>query len=166
MEILKLLNPQIIVAQIVCFFLVLLLLKKFLWKPVFQVLEDRRGRVQAELKEVENAKIDVAKLKGEYQASLAKIDEAAQVRLKEVERIGETRSREMREQARQDADRIIEDSRKEVRFEIIKARETLRNEVVGMVMGVTEKMIQEKLTFDGDKKIIEGMLKEMDKSDA
>jgi len=166
MEILKLLNPQMMLAQVVCFFLVLVLLKKFLWKPVFNALEDRRARVLAELKAVEDAKADVAKLKSDYAASLARIDEKAQERLQEITQIGEVKTREMRELARQDAERIIEDARKEIGFDIIKARETLRSEMVSMIVEVTEKMIEEKLTFDQDKKLIEGMLTEMDKADA
>ena len=166
MDVLKLLDPKLVIAQIVCFFLVFLLLKKFLWKSTFDILEDRRKRVQSELKAIEDAKASVAKLKNDYAVSLAKIDEVAQERLKEVERQGEIRSREMKEHARVEADRIIDDARKEIQFDIIKARAALRDEMVGMVIEVTEKMIQEKLTFAGDKKIIEDMLKDMDKADA
>lgn len=166
MEILKLLNFQMVIAQIVCFFLVLFLLKKFLWKPVFTVMEDRRDRVQAELKSVEDAKLDVLKLKNDYAVSLARIDETAREKMKDIEKQAEVRSHELKEKARADADHIIEDSRKEIRFEMTKAREALRNDVVEMVMTVTEKMIMEKLTFDSDKKLVEGMLTEMDKTDA
>ncbi len=155
-----------VIAQMVCFFLVLFLLKKFLWKPVFSVMEERRSRVQAELKAVEDAKLDVLKLKNDYAASLARIDETAQEKMKVIERQAEASAHELKEKARAEADHIIEDSRKEIRFEMTKAREALRNDVVDMVMTVTEKMILEKLTFDQDKKIIEGMLTEMDKVDA
>jgi len=166
MEILKLLDPQMVIAQMACFFLVIFLLKKFLWKPVFLVLEERQKRVQSELKAVEDAKNDVLKLKSDYAASLAKIDETARERMKEVRRLGEVQVHEMKDKARLDADRIIEDSRKEIRYEMVKAKEALRNDVVNMVVSVTEKMIQEKLTFDEDKKIIEGMLNDMDTMDA
>lgn len=166
MALLSMINFQMVVAQIICFVLVFVLLKLFLWKPVFAVLEERRSRVQAELKAVDDAKLEVLKLKNDYAASLARIDETAQAKMKEIERQSEARSRELKDKARQEADHIIEDSRKEIRFEMTKAREALRNDVVEMVMTVTEKMILEKLTFDQDKKIIEGMLTEMDKADA
>jgi len=166
MEILKLINIQMVIAQIVCFFLVLFLLKKFLWKPVFSVLEDRKNKIQEELQAISDAKADVLKLKNDYAASLARIDETAKLKVREGEQQGEARAKEIKEKARLDADHIIEDSRKEILFEITKAREAMRSDVVDMVITVTEKMIQEKLTFASDKKIIEGMLKEMDKADA
>ena len=166
MEILKLINFQMVITQMVCFFLVLFLLKKFLWKPVFTVLEERRNKIQEELKSISDAKADVLKLKNDYAASLAGIDETARLKIREGEQRGEVRAKEIKEKARLDADHIIEDSRKEIRFELTKARSAMRNDVVEMVISITEKMIQEKLTFDSDKKIIEGMLKEMDKADA
>jgi F-type H+-transporting ATPase subunit b len=166
MEILKLINFQMVLAQTICFLLVLFLLKKFLWKPVFAVLEERKTRIQDELKSISDAKADVLKLKKEYSDSLLAIDETARLKVRAGEQLGEAHARDIKEKARLDADRIIEDSRKEIRFEINKAREALRTDVVGMVITATEQMIQEKLSFDSDKKIIEGMLKEMDKVDA
>lgn len=166
MEILKLINFQMVLAQILCFFLVFLLLRKFLWKPVFATLEDRRNKVAADLKAVEDAKSDVLKLKGEYAASLAKIDETAQQKMRDIERQSEVKARELKDKARQEADFIIEDARKEIRYEMTKARERLRKDMVDMVVETTEKMIQEKLTFDQDKKIIEEMLNDMDRADA
>ncbi len=166
MDILKLINFQMVLAQVVCFFLVLLLLRHFLWKPVFSVLEERRAKVKADLKAVEDAKQEVLKLKNDYAASLAKIDETAQQKMRDIERQSEMRSKELKDKARLEADAIIEDSRKEIRFEMSKAKEALRNDVVNMVITVTERMIQEKLTFDSDKKIIESMLTEMDVADA
>jgi len=106
MAILNLINFQMVVAQIVCFFLVLFLLKKFLWKPAFAVLEDRRARVHAELKAVDDAKLEVMKLKNEYAASLARIEETAQQKMKEIERQAEAHSRELKDRARAEADHI------------------------------------------------------------
>jgi len=165
MELLKLISTNMIVAQMVCFFLVLWVLKKFLWRPVFAILEERRKRVDAEFKAIETTKSDVAKLRGEYEAFLAKVDELAQKRIKEGEARGEVKGQEIREKARQEAERIVEDARKEIQFEFTKTREVLKTEIVEMVIKVTEEMLQEKLTYENDRKIVERMLTEMEKAD-
>lgn len=164
MELFKLLNANIVVTQIACFFLVLWLLKKFLWKPVFSVLEERRARIDAELKTIDTAKADVSKLKGEYEAFLSRVEELAQQRIKEAEHQGEGKARDIREHARQEAERIVEDARKEIHFELAKARDILKADIVEMVIKVTERMIQEKLTFENDGKLIEKTLTELEKS--
>lgn len=163
MELLKLLNANLVVAQIICFFLVLWLLRKFLWGPALKMLDQRRDRIAAELKAVEDAKGHVATLKQDYETHLAKIDEEAQARFKKIEHEAEARARELREKGRAEANQIIEDARKEIHFEVVRSREELKNDMVDMVVKVTEQMIQEKLTSERDRTLIEGMLTEVDK---
>jgi len=164
MELFKLLDLKLITAQIVCFFLVLLVLKLFLWKPVFKVLEDRRKKIDDQMKAIEQTRAEAAQFRAEMEKALANIDETMHRRLREVEHAGEEKSREMREKARQEAERIITDARAELRFEFVRSREALKGEIVDMVVQLTEKMIQEKLTFDQDKKIIEQLLTELEKT--
>lgn len=164
MELFKLLNGNIIVAQIICFFIVLFILKKLLWKPVFEIIDARKKRIEDELKTIESAKSDVAKLREEYEAFLRKTEELALKRIKEAESQGEIRSQEIREKARQEAERIVNDARKEIQFEFAKSRDQLRGEIVEMVIKVTEQMIQEKLTSDADRRIIDKMLQDMGKA--
>ncbi len=165
MEIFKLLNANLVVAQIICFFLVLWLLRRFLWGPTLKMLDQRRERISADLKSVEDAKGQVAALKKDYESHLAKIDEEAQVRFKKIELEAEARAREIKERGRAEASQVIEDARKEIHFEVLRSREELKNDMVDMVVKVTEQMIQEKLTFEQDRKIIEGMLAQADKTD-
>jgi F0F1-type ATP synthase membrane subunit b/b' len=47
----------------------------------------------------------------------------------------------------------------------VRSREALKGEIVDMVVNLTEKMIQEKLTFDEDKKINEQLLIELEKTE-
>lgn len=164
MELFKLLDLKLITAQIVCFFLVLLVLKQFLWKPVFKILEDRRKKVDDEMKAAEAARVEAARFRAEMEQALANIDETMHKRLREVEHAGEEKSREMKEKARQEAERIIADARADLHYEFMRSREALKGEIVEMVVKVTEQMIQEKLTFDQDKKIIEHLLTELEKS--
>ena len=49
MGFLKALNVNLVVAQIISFLLVLWLMKKYLWKPVFAVLEELQRRRLVEL---------------------------------------------------------------------------------------------------------------------
>ncbi|MBF0485224.1 MAG: F0F1 ATP synthase subunit B [Candidatus Omnitrophica bacterium] len=166
MELLKLLDFKLIVAQVVCFALVYFLLKHLLWTKIFKVLEDRRSKVEGELKAIETTRLEVARLKGEYETFLSKVEEISKKRLKEYEAMGEVKAQEIREHARQEAERIVADAKKEITFEFAKSREVLKTEIVEMVISATEHMIQEKLSFENDKKIIEGILTELDKPHA
>lgn len=161
MEILNLLDSNLIIAQMVCFFLVLVVLKQFLWKPAFLALEERKNKVEADVKAIENAKAEALRLKEEYAVLLGKIDDLSSQRIKEAVTLGEQKSLEIREKARQEAERMVEDARREIQFEFVKSRDTLKTEMVEIIIQTTEKMLHEKLDFNNDKKIVEGLLAEM-----
>lgn len=165
MELFKLLDLKLITAQILCFFLVLVVLKLFLWKPVFKILEDRRKTIDDQIKAIEKTRAEAAQFRAQMEKALANIEETMQKRMREIDQAGEQKSRETREKARQEAERIIDDARSELRYEFVRSREALKSEIVNMVVKVTEQMIQEKLTFDEDKKIIEQLLTELEKTE-
>ena len=143
----------------------MVILKLFLWKPVFKILEDRRKKVGDDMKAVEQAKVDAAQFRADMEKALVHIDETMQKRLREIEQVGEQKSREIKEKARLEAERIIDDARAELQYEFVRSREALKGEIVDMVIKTTEQMIQEKLTFDQDKKIIEELLTQLQKTE-
>jgi F-type H+-transporting ATPase subunit b len=161
MDFLKEINWQLVITQILCFIAVLAVLRWKLWGPTFKILEDRREKIAAELKSIENAKAEVARLKSDYDEHLAKIEQEAKARFQEVARQAEDEGRATREKARVDAEQIIADSRKEMQFEFLRVKDALKVEVVDMVLKTTEKMLQEKLTMGNDRKIIESMLEQL-----
>lgn len=164
MELLKMIEVRLLIAHVLCFLIVLAVLRKFLWQPVFDTIDARRRKIDAEIKAVEDAKADVARLRADYELFLARVEEKARDRIKEAEQQGEFTAREIREKARDEAEKIVADSRREIAFEFAKTRESLRAEVVEMVITITEKMIQEKLSFESDRKIVEKLIAEIDRA--
>ena len=161
MELLKLLNGNILVVQAIVFLILLVALKKFFWGPMLSALDQRRERIASELKEIEMAKGGVQALKEEYHQHLAMIDIEAMERYKHREAEGERAALRIRQEAQVQARRIVEDAKAEVQTEVSRAKEGLRDEMVGIVVRATEKMIQEKLTFENDGKLIETFLEDM-----
>ncbi len=166
MELFKLLNFKLILAQMVCFFIVLAVLKRFLWKPVFNILEARQQKIDEQMKALESVKAEAVRMRAEIEQALANIEHTAQKRLKEVEQAGEQKTREMKEKARVEAEQIINDARTELRYELLRARDTFKGDIVDMVIKATEQMMQEKLTSDNDRKLVETLLGELEKSNA
>ena len=58
MELLKMLSGNEIVAQILCFFLLLFLLKHFAWKKILDLLDQRKEKISSQLGEIENTKLE------------------------------------------------------------------------------------------------------------
>ncbi len=164
MELLKLLSASEIVAQIVNFLLLLLVLRLFLWKPILKILDDRKTRIASEFRSLEEAKKETQGLKAEYDAKLNSIDTIAKARIQEAVDDSKAKTVEIIKKANLEAQKTIDSARADIKYEIRKAKEALKEEIVDLTISAVEGVIKEKLTEADDKKIVEEFLKEIDKA--
>jgi F-type H+-transporting ATPase subunit b len=158
MEILKLLSANEIVAQIVCFLILLVLLRKFAWTPVLKMLDDRRERIAAELKNIEDTKAGVAKVKADYEHHLTNIEAEARQRVKEAVEEGKKLQDQMRKTAYQESQKILDEARWAIEHELAETKESLKNRIVDLTVEATKHLILEKLDEAGDKKLVQDFL--------
>ncbi|MDD5108605.1 MAG: F0F1 ATP synthase subunit B [Candidatus Omnitrophica bacterium] len=163
MELLKMLSASEIFAQILSFFLLLFLLRHFAWKKILGLLDKRKERISAELKEIEDTKIQIAKIKADYESKMVLIQNQAQVKINEAIEEGKKINSSMRKKAHEDAQDILTDARNQVKYEVSKVEEQLRDKIVDIALSAARNLIQEKLTEEGDRKIVENFIKEIEK---
>ncbi len=162
MELLKLLSASEIVAQIISFLLLLFLLRTFAWKKLLGSLDERRERIASEFKAIEGTKADITNLKADYEARLAGSEQAARARIQEAIAEGKKITEDVKKKAELAAGGIIEKAHENIKYELDKAKEELKDTIIDMTILATEKVIQEKLTGAGDKKLVEDFLKRID----
>ena len=163
MELLKLLSTSEIIAQIAGFLILLALLKIFAWKRILGLLDKRREYIASELKGIEDAKADIEKIKLDYDAKLASIGEAAQAKLAETLNESKVILEDARKSAHIQAQGIIDNAKESVKYELAKAKDELKNEIIDLTLKATESVIKEKLTGEGDRKLVKDFLEEVDK---
>ncbi len=158
------LSANEIFAQILSFFLLLFLLKHFAWKKILGLLDRRKEKISAQLKEIEDTKIQIAKIKADYESKMALIQEQAQLKIKEAIEEGKKINSQMRKKAHEDAQDIITDARNQVKYEVSKVQEQLKDKIVDIALGAAKSVIQERLTEEGDRKIVENFIKEIEQA--
>lgn len=163
MELLKLLNAGEVIAQIVSFLLLLLLLRKFLWGRILKALDERKERIADEYQRIETGKADAAKARADYEEKIAAIDAEAQKRLRAAVEEGQGIIDAMRKTGHEQAQGIIDNAKASMQYEIVKAKEAIKEELVDITIKAAENIIEEKLTEDDDRRIVEDFLKRLDK---
>jgi F-type H+-transporting ATPase subunit b len=153
--------PELI-TQIVGFILAVWILKKFAWKPLLGMLEQRRTTIISDLDDAEKAKLDAADLLADYQAKLKDIDAEARAKIQEAISDGNKVATDIREQARAEAKEIIGKAREELARDVAKARTELRNDMIDMALAATEKIIAEKLDDEKHRGLLDKFLDEVD----
>jgi F-type H+-transporting ATPase subunit b len=149
-------------TQILGFIIAVWILKKFAWKPLMGMLEQRREKIKSDLDAAEQTKVDAAELLADYQAKLKDIDAEARAKIQEAVADGNKVAADIREQARAEAKDIIAKAREELARDVAKAKIELRDDMVNMALAATEKIISEKLDDDKHRSLINNFLDEVE----
>jgi len=91
-----------LVAQVVNFIILLYLLKRFLYGPIIQVMEQRQAEVASQLEEAEEERNQARAEREHYESQQAALEEKRSEILDEAEQEAASRREEMIQQARED----------------------------------------------------------------
>ena len=151
------------VTQLLGFLIVFFILKKYAFGPVLGILDARRRKIEQEFALIEKQKSDAANLEKEYRSRLDHIEREARERIQEASKISEGLARDIQERARLDAQRISERTKADIEQEVMKARLSMRNEIVEISSLITEKILREKLDAREHEKMIDKFVKELER---
>jgi len=163
MELLKLLSANELVAQIINFLILLLLLRLFFWRPVLKSLDERKKKIHDELRKIEEGKAEAESLKSKYETQLDYIEEEARLRINKALDEAKKMTDEMKKEAYEESQKIVESARQEVKYQVAKAQQELKEEIIELTIKSTQHLINEKLTSEDDKKIVEDFLKDLER---
>ncbi|MFH0930569.1 MAG: F0F1 ATP synthase subunit B [Candidatus Zixiibacteriota bacterium] len=152
-----------VITQIIGFLLALFILKRFAWKPLLNILEERRSKIKSEFGKIEEEKNTVKGLTSEYEAKLKGIESLARQKILGAAKEGQLMASQIKENARKDALEIMGRSKEEIQRELVKAKGQLKNELVDLSLRAAEKIIQEKLDEEKDRKLISDFIQGLEK---
>lgn len=149
-----------VVLQMVAFLLMLWILKKFGWKPLLDLLQERRQKIQAEFDSIDEQKKQVSWLADEYHEKLKGIETEARHKIQEAVLQGRQIAMEIQQETQANAKEIIDKAKEEVNREVANARTQLKNDLVVMAVATAEKILHEKIDGSMHKKLIAEFVEE------
>ncbi len=162
LEALKIEIPQLI-THIIGFLILLWLAKRYAWKPLLALLDERRERIKNSFAEIETKHKQADALNAEYQSRLKDIDSEARKRLTEAVSEGEKIAAKIKEDARGEAKDILVRAKAEIDQDLAKARVQLKNDVVDMTIVAAEKIIHERLDAPKHRELIGRFIDDIEK---
>lgn len=151
-------NLPLLLAFVINFIILLVLLGKFLYKPVLKMLDERTQKVKESMEWAESIKRDYEQAKVEVQKQIEKGRQEAQVIIAQAVQKGETLKEEAKREASGQAKIIVEKARAELEAERDKMVEDLRKEFVSLLILASEKVIRQTLDKEKQSKLIEETL--------
>ena len=156
------LDLQQIVSQVFSFLVLLWILRRFAWRPLLAMLDQRRAHIEEELRQAAHNKAELARLQADYAQRLAKIDEEARAKIQQAILEGKRIGIEVQEQARAQAQAIITKSKETIDLELAKAQVTLRDQLAAMTVEAVEQILKHKLDEKTDHRLIESVLADLE----
>ncbi len=135
----------LLVWTLLAFIIVFLILKKFAWKPILKGLKDRETGIAQSIATAEKVKAEMAQLKSENEAPLAKDREERAALLKDAKDTADKMVAEAKEKAKAEYDRILADAQAAIHQQKNAAITDVKNQVGALVIEVAEKVLRKEL---------------------
>ena len=149
------LAPWTIIAQLLNLLITMLLVKKFLLKPINEVLEKRKAKADAEIQDAVKAREEAEALKAEYESSMSTAREKASEIVSTAQKAATVQTEEMLQEASRQAAAIKEKAEADIALEKRKAATELKDEIGAMAMEIAGKVIEREIREEDHEKLID-----------
>ncbi|MEP5338973.1 MAG: F0F1 ATP synthase subunit B [Algibacter sp.] len=147
--------------QLVLFVGLVLLLRKFAWKPILEAVEKREEGIKDALDSAEKAKLEMENLQADNQKLLKEARAEREEMLKEARDMKNNLIEDAKTEANETASKIIEQAQAAIEGEKKAAIAELKAQVSNLSIDIAEKVLRAELS-DKDKQValVESMLGE------
>jgi len=146
---------RVFLSQVISFILVALLLKRFAYKPILKVLEERRQRIAEGLLNADKIKQQLAEAEQRYQEILAKGNQEAQKMIDEARARAGIIAERKQQEAIVAAEQILAKAREASALEHERTMSQLKRELGRLVVDTTAKVTGKVLTSDDQRRLQE-----------
>lgn len=145
--------------QIVIFVGLILLLKKFAWKPILDAVNEREEGIKNALLSAENAKREMQNLQADNEKLIAEARAERESMLKDAREIREKMINDAKAEASAQGEKMIEQAKAAIASEKNAAMAELKNQVSSLSLEIAEKVLRDELSNkESQAKLVEKML--------
>lgn len=152
-------DGKALIIQLITFVLALLVLKRFAFKPISKVLNERRELIENGVMLGEDMQKEKAKLDTKINAALNEARTQADGIVAAAHDSARDSVRDAETKAHEKADAILAEAKQRTLQDVARARKQLEQELVGLISDATEAIIDEKIDAKKDAALINRALK-------
>lgn len=148
-------------ANTVALFLVM---KKFLFKPVMKVIEDRQQEIDEMYTQAGSAKENAVAMEQTYKQKLSQATQTGEQIVKEATARGQARQEEIIRQANEEANAIRAKAEADIAREKKKALNDAKDELAGLAVEIAGKVVGHSLTDNDQAVLVDRFIEELGES--
>ena len=134
--------PWTVIFQILNLLLLMVLFKKYLFKPVTEILEKRQAEIEGHYQEAQQAETDAKAMKADYESKMAGARQEADRVIKTATESANAMSASIVEDARTQADQLKRRAQTEIDLERRRAFDEVKGELSGIALDIASQVIE------------------------
>jgi F-type H+-transporting ATPase subunit b len=158
-------NLPALVAQLINFALLLIIFRLLLYKPLLNVLDQRKKRIEEGLEAAEESKRRLSETEQETAKEMDRARQEGQALIAQAQQAANRLRDEETQRARAEAEQLIERARGEIALERDAAIAELRREFAGLAVTAAERVIKKEIDAGTHRQLIEEVLTEASSRD-
>ena len=145
---------KLIIAQLVNFAIVLFVLKRYAYGPVLKMMTERSDKIEKGIKDAEHAHKKLAEIADKEKEVLVEARKQASEIIIAAEAIALKNKEVIIAESKQQSEKMLSDAARKMEAEKNQMMQEIRTQIADLIVIATEKIIDEKMTTDKDKVII------------
>jgi F-type H+-transporting ATPase subunit b len=152
------LDPSVLLLQVVAFVILYLLLRRYLFRPLFAVMAQRQAAIKEGLAAGEQAKTELARIDQERARLLAEAREQGREQVRQAVREGEQAREQILAEARVESQEMRERARRALELEREEAALALRRQVVELALLAADKAVLRRLDEETHRRVVDDFI--------
>ena len=151
--------PWTVIFQILNLLLLMVLFKKYLFKPVMDILEKRQAEIEGPYQEAQQAETDAKAMKADYESKMAGARQEADRVIKTATESANAMSASIVEDARTQADQLKRRAQTEIDLERRRAFDEVKGELSGIALDIASQVIEREVNEKDHEAFIDEFIK-------
>ncbi|NJX14065.1 F0F1 ATP synthase subunit B [Tamlana crocina] len=154
-------SPGLFFMQAIILLILIVLMRKFAWKPILDSLQTREDGIKDALESAEKARLEMQNLQADNKKLLNEAKAERDTLLKEARQMKDKMIEEAKSEAEVQANKMIEQAQVAIESEKKAAMAELKGQVSGLALEIAEKVVRKELSSkDQQLELVESMLTE------
>lgn len=155
-------DPGVGIWSIITFVILLVILRKFAWKPIIESIDERDREIKSSMEAAEQARNESKKIADEQKAMLSQSKAEAAEIVAEAKKTAEEFKRRLEQSAIEEKNNILKSAEAEIATMKESAIAELKTTVATLAIGAAEKLLEEKLDAGASTKLVDQYIEKIE----
>jgi F-type H+-transporting ATPase subunit b len=156
-------NPGLTLWTAITFLVLVVVLSKFAWGPIVQMLADREKTIREALEQAKKERLEAEKLLTEQKATFAQAQREAADLAKKNQQEVEALRLDLTAKAKKEAEELVASARRQIVEEKAKAIAEIKSYVADLAIEAAGKLVKASLDDKGQRQLVQEYLEQLPK---